>query len=60
MALAPSIERLTFAGIPVLGHIGLLPQHFIAGGYRKFGRSEEEKNMLPGMRSHCRRPDVFR
>ena len=47
MALAPSIERLTAAGIPVLGHIGLLPQQFHQlGGYRKFGRSEEEKNML--------------
>jgi 3-methyl-2-oxobutanoate hydroxymethyltransferase len=46
-AMAPTIERLTRAGIPVLAHIGLLPQQFHQlGGYRKFGRSEAEKVML--------------
>lgn len=46
-AMAPSIARLVQAGIPVLGHIGLLPQQFHQlGGYRKFGRSEPEKSSL--------------
>jgi len=46
-ALAPKVERLVKAGIPVLGHIGLLPQNFHQlGGYRKFGRSDGEKRIL--------------
>ena len=45
--IAPKIERLVEAGIPVLGHIGLLPQNFHQlGGYRKFGRSDAEKGVL--------------
>ena len=35
------IRRLVASGIPVLGHLGLLPQHVQAiGGYRIVGRSE--------------------
>lgn len=46
-ALAPVIARLVNAGIPVLGHFGLLPQNIHQlGGYRKFGRSETEKSTL--------------
>jgi len=46
-ALAPAISRLIEAGIPVLGHIGLLPQQYHRlGGYRKFGRTELEKEVL--------------
>ena len=46
-SMAPKIERLTNAGIPVLAHIGLLPQQFHQlGGYRKFGGSEAEKLIL--------------
>jgi len=45
--MAPTIERLIQAGIPVLAHIGLLPQQFHRiGGYRKFGRTEAEKVIL--------------
>lgn len=45
--MAPAIERLIQAGIPVLTHIGLLPQQFHRmGGYRKFGRTEAEKVLL--------------
>jgi 3-methyl-2-oxobutanoate hydroxymethyltransferase len=45
--MAAKIERLTQAGIPVLGHIGLLPQNYHQlGGYRKFGLSEPEKLQL--------------
>ncbi len=46
-SMAPKVERLILAGIPVLAHIGLLPQNFHQlGGYRKFGRSEAEKVAL--------------
>jgi len=46
-SVAPQIARLCAAGIPVLGHIGLLPQQYHQlGGYRKFGRTDEEKEML--------------
>lgn len=46
-SLAPDIQRLTAAGIPVLGHIGLLPQQYHQlGGYRVFGRSDSEKQAL--------------
>ena len=45
--MAPVVRRLTAAGIPVLGHIGLLPQQYHQlGGYRRFGRNEEEKSTL--------------
>lgn len=45
--MAPIAERLIRAGVPVLGHIGLLPQQFHKlGGYRKFGRNEQEKEIL--------------
>ena len=46
-SMASVVERLVDAGIPVLGHIGLMPQQFHKlGGYRKFGRSEAEKTVL--------------
>ncbi len=46
-SMAPTIERLIQAGVPVLAHIGLLPQQFHRmGGYRKFGRTESEKAIL--------------
>ncbi len=45
--MAPIAERLINAGIPVLGHIGLLPQQFHKlGGYRKYGRDDLEKEVL--------------
>ena len=46
--LAPHVKCLVDSGIPVLGHIGLLPQHAVAGAaFRITGRSEEEANQLP-------------
>ena len=39
--MAPTVLRLARAGIPVLGHVGLLPQSVHAlGGYRLQGRDE--------------------
>ena len=41
--IADDVERLVATGIPVLGHIGLLPQTVKAiGGYRKFANDREE------------------
>jgi 3-methyl-2-oxobutanoate hydroxymethyltransferase len=45
--VADDIEKLVATGIPVMGHIGLLPQTVKAiGGYRKFGGSREEADSL--------------
>ena len=45
--LAPHVKCLVDSGIPVLGHIGLLPQHVVSGAvFRITGRSEEEANQL--------------
>jgi 3-methyl-2-oxobutanoate hydroxymethyltransferase len=41
--IADDVERLVATGIPVLGHVGLLPQTVKAiGGYRKFANDREE------------------
>jgi 3-methyl-2-oxobutanoate hydroxymethyltransferase len=45
--LADDIEKLVATGIPVLGHIGLLPQTVKAiGGYRTVGGGREEAESL--------------
>jgi len=45
--LAPTIELLTRSGIPVCGHIGLLPSHVHAlGGYRVQGKEEAEARRI--------------
>ncbi len=45
--MAPTVERMVSAGVPVLGHIGLLPQSVLtSGGYRIAGRSEDEAERL--------------
>ncbi len=45
--LADKIEKLTRAGIAVMGHIGLEPQQVLKlGGYRKFGKSDSEKEKI--------------
>lgn len=44
---APLVERLTAAGIPVCGHLGLTPQSVHAfGGYRVQGRGDEAQKRL--------------
>lgn len=41
--IASTVEKLVIAGVPVLGHIGLLPQSVLtSGGYRIAGRTEDE------------------
>lgn len=45
--MADTVSFLTARGIPVLGHIGLLPQSLnTAGGYRSHGRSDTEADRL--------------
>lgn len=45
--VAPAIERIVAAGIPVVGHVGLTPQSVHAmGGYRVQGRSQAARERL--------------
>jgi 3-methyl-2-oxobutanoate hydroxymethyltransferase len=45
--IADSVANLVLAGIPVLGHIGLLPQRINdLGSYRRFGRNSPERDCL--------------
>ncbi len=45
--IAELVGRLTAIGIPVLGHVGLLPQRVLQmGGYRKYGKNAEESDAL--------------
>jgi 3-methyl-2-oxobutanoate hydroxymethyltransferase len=47
LAVVPEIRALREAGIPVVGHIGMLPQSVKEeGGYKIKGRSEEERDRL--------------
>ena len=43
LEMEQTISRMVGAGIPVLGHVGLLPQQVLtAGGYRKAGKTKDE------------------
>jgi 3-methyl-2-oxobutanoate hydroxymethyltransferase len=45
--MAGTIHKITNAGIPVMGHLGLTPQSIKAfGGYRVRGRDKKEAGML--------------
>jgi len=45
--VAPSVERIVRAGIPVIGHIGLTSQSASAlGGFKVQGKTPEEARML--------------
>ncbi len=47
VAIRPQVEAIVAAGIPFLGHIGMLPQHVLdEGGYRIKGRQEGERQAL--------------
>jgi 3-methyl-2-oxobutanoate hydroxymethyltransferase len=58
--LAPMIARLTEAGVPVWGHIGLKPQQVHAlGRYKKFGVSAAEAESLMADALALERAGVF-
>jgi 3-methyl-2-oxobutanoate hydroxymethyltransferase len=45
--IAPTVERLVAAGIPVMGHVGLLPQSVHAqGGFVVQGRDKDSKQRI--------------
>lgn len=46
-AYAAQMRAITAAGIPFVGHIGMLPQHVLEeGGYHIKGRTTEQRNLL--------------
>lgn len=46
-SVAPTIARMVAAGIPVMGHVGLTPQHVHAmGGFRVQGRDEDDAERI--------------
>jgi len=45
--MAETIHFLSVRGIPVVGHVGLLPQHIkILGKYRQHGKTEQERQQV--------------
>lgn len=47
VAMAPTIEFLSKRGIPVMGHVGLLPQSVnVSGGFRVQGRDTSEASRI--------------
>lgn len=46
VSLAPVIARLVDAGVPVMGHVGLLPQRSRAKGFRRQGLNPDEQSRL--------------
>ncbi len=45
--ILPQIRAITAAGIPFVGHLGMLPQHVLEeGGYRIKGRDEVQRRAL--------------
>ena len=45
--MAPTVRRLTGAGVPVMGHIGLRPQQLrVEGGYKIAGKTETAAEAL--------------
>jgi 3-methyl-2-oxobutanoate hydroxymethyltransferase len=46
-AIIESVRAITSAGIPFIGHLGMLPQHVLEeGGYHKKGRTDAERALL--------------
>jgi 3-methyl-2-oxobutanoate hydroxymethyltransferase len=58
--IVPMVERLVRAGVPVMGHVGLLPQSYHAqGGYRIQGRDEAAAQRLLGDAHRLEEAGVF-
>lgn len=58
--IAPMVERLVQAGVPVMGHVGLLPQSYHAqGGYRVQGRDEATAGRLLGDARRLEEAGIF-
>lgn len=54
------IEALTEAGIPVCGHLGMLPQRVREeGGYKKKGKTDSEADQIVGAASALQKAGVF-
>ncbi len=45
-SLAPAIVRLVDAGIPVMGHVGMLPQRIHSAGYRRRGLTPADRRQV--------------
>jgi 3-methyl-2-oxobutanoate hydroxymethyltransferase len=45
-SLAPAIARLVDAGIPVMGHVGMLPQRVHSAGYRRRGLTPQDQQKI--------------
>lgn len=44
---APTVERIVQAGIPVMAHVGLMPQRVLAvGGFKTQGRTDESASRI--------------
>ena len=47
VAMAPTVRFLVDRGVPVCGHVGLMPQSFnVAGGFRATGRTDEDASRV--------------
>ena len=44
--MAPTVATLVNAGIPVMAHVGLLPQKVMISGYRMQGKSEDDAKRI--------------
>ena len=45
-SLAPTIAKLVDAGIPIMGHIGMLPQRVHSAGYRRRGLTTDDQTKI--------------
>jgi 3-methyl-2-oxobutanoate hydroxymethyltransferase len=46
-SIAPTVQRIVSAGIPVMGHLGLTPQSIhVLGGFRRQAKQPEEQQRL--------------
>lgn len=59
-AILGQVRAITAAGIPFIGHLGMLPQHVVEeGGYKKKGRSDAERIALVADAQELERAGAF-